>query len=38
VVVNDDFAAALNDLQAIIRGEGSPRPVQVDTQSLLSGV
>jgi guanylate kinase len=38
VVVNDDFASALNDLQAIIRGEGSPRPVQVDTQSLLSGV
>lgn len=38
VVVNDDFAAALNDLKAIIRGEGRPRPVQVDTQALLSGV
>lgn len=38
VVVNDDFAAALNDLKAIIRGDGSPRPVQVDTQALLSEV
>ncbi len=38
VVVNDDFSAAVNDLKAIIRGEGSPRPVQVDTQALLSEV
>jgi guanylate kinase len=38
VVVNDDFAAALNDLKAIIGGEGRPRPVQVDIQALLSGV
>jgi guanylate kinase len=35
VVVNDDFAAALGDLKAIIRGEGSPRPLRVDIQSLL---
>ncbi|MHB8622104.1 MAG: guanylate kinase [Sulfuricaulis sp.] len=38
VVVNDDFAAALYDLKAIIRGDGRPRPVQVDTQALLSRV
>ncbi|MHB8535056.1 MAG: guanylate kinase, partial [Sulfuricaulis sp.] len=37
VVVNDDFDAALADLTAIIRGQGSPRPVQVDIQSLLAG-
>jgi guanylate kinase len=37
VVVNDDFNAALNDLQAIISGEGSPRPVRVDIQALLAG-
>jgi len=36
VVVNDDFDAALNDLKAIIRGEGSPRPLRVDIQSLLA--
>ncbi len=37
VVVNDDFDAALVDLQAIIRGQGSPRPVRVDIQALLAG-
>jgi guanylate kinase len=36
VVVNDDFETALKDLQAIIRGEGTPRQVQVDIQSLLA--
>lgn len=36
VVVNDDFDAALGDLRAIIRGEGSPRPLRVDIQSLLA--
>lgn len=36
VVVNDDFAAALHDLEAIIRGVGTPRPVQVDIRALLS--
>lgn len=36
VVVNDDFNAALKDLQAIIRGDGNPRPVQIDIQALLS--
>lgn len=36
VVVNDDFEAALNDLKAIIRGEGSPRPVQIDIPALLA--
>ncbi len=36
VVVNDDFDAALGDLKAIIRGEGSPRPLRVDIQSLLA--
>ncbi len=36
VVVNDDFNAALNDLKAIISGEGAPRPVKVDVQALLS--
>jgi guanylate kinase len=38
VVVNDDFETALKDLQAIIRGDGTPRPVQVDIQALLAGV
>jgi len=37
LVVNDDFNAALADLKAIIRGDGSPRPVQVDMDTLLSG-
>lgn len=36
VVVNDDFDAALNDLKAIIRGQGSPRPLRVDIQGLLA--
>ncbi len=36
LVVNDDFNAALADLKAIIRGEGSPRPVTVDMEALLS--
>jgi guanylate kinase len=36
LVVNDDFNAALADLKAIIRGDGSPRPVQVDMDALLS--
>ena len=37
VVVNDDFAAALADLKAIIRREGpGPRPVTMDIQALLS--
>ncbi|MBI3569584.1 MAG: guanylate kinase, partial [Gammaproteobacteria bacterium] len=37
LVVNDDFDAALNDLKAIVRGEGAPRPVRVDMDALLSG-
>jgi guanylate kinase len=37
LVVNDDFNAALADLKAIIRGDGSPRPVQMDMEALLSG-
>ena len=37
LVVNDDFSAALDDLKAIIHGEGSPRPVRVDMEALLSG-
>jgi len=37
LVVNDDFNAALADLKAIIRGDGSPRPVQMDMDTLLSG-
>jgi guanylate kinase len=37
LVVNDDFNAALADLKAIIRGDGSPRPVQADLDALLSG-
>jgi len=37
VVVNDDFAAALADLKAIIRGEGpGPRPVTMDIPALLA--
>lgn len=36
VVVNDEFNAALADLKAIIRGEGSPRPVPLDMDALLS--
>ena len=36
VVVNDDFDAALKDLQVIIRGAGTPRPVQVDIEALLA--
>jgi guanylate kinase len=36
VVVNDDFEATLKDLQAVIRGDGVPRPVQVDIQALLA--
>lgn len=36
LVVNDDFDAALTDLKAIIRGDGSPRPVTVDMEALLS--
>jgi guanylate kinase len=37
VVVNDDFEAALKDLQAVIRGDDTTRPVQVDIQALLAG-
>jgi guanylate kinase len=36
VVVNDDFDSALGDLRAIITGVGSPRPLNVDIQALLS--
>jgi guanylate kinase len=36
VVVNDDFEAALKDLQAVIRGDDTPRPLQVDIQALLN--
>ncbi len=36
VVVNDQFDAALEDLKAIIAGNGAPRPVQIDIQALLS--
>jgi guanylate kinase len=36
LVVNDSFDAALADLKAIIRGEGHPRPIRVDMESLLS--
>ncbi len=36
VVVNDDFEAALKDLQTVIRGDGTPRPLQVDIQALLN--
>jgi guanylate kinase len=36
VVVNDDFDVALNDLKAIIRGQGNPRSLRVDIQSLLA--
>jgi guanylate kinase len=37
LVVNDDFNAALADLKAIIRGDNSHRPVQMDMDALLSG-
>jgi guanylate kinase len=38
LVVNDDFAAALADLQAILRGSpGEARPVRIDIKQLLSG-
>ncbi|MDH3561860.1 MAG: guanylate kinase, partial [Gammaproteobacteria bacterium] len=37
LVVNDDFEAALADLKAIILGEGRPRTVRVDMNTLLSG-
>ncbi|MEW6330831.1 MAG: guanylate kinase [Pseudomonadota bacterium] len=36
LVVNDDFNAALADLKAIIRGDSSPRPAQVDIGELLA--
>jgi guanylate kinase len=37
LVVNDDFAAALADLQAIVRGTpGQARPVRLDVQRLLA--
>src|SRR3990167_9550073 len=36
LVVNDDFNAALADLKTIIPGDGSPRPVRVDMEALLS--
>jgi len=36
VVVNDDFETAMKDLQAIIRGDGVPRPVQIDIPALLA--
>ena len=36
VVVNDDFEAALKDLQVIICGDGAPRPLEVDIQALLA--
>lgn len=38
LVVNDDFAAALADLQAILRGSpGEARPVRIDIKQLLAG-
>lgn len=36
VVVNDQFDAALDDLKAIIAGNGAPRPLQIDIEGLLS--
>ena len=36
IVVNDDFDAALRDLKAIIRAEGSPRAVTLNIEALLS--
>jgi guanylate kinase len=36
VIVNDDFEAALKDLQIIIRGDGAPRPFVMDVQALLT--
>ncbi len=38
VVVNDDFEAALADLEAIVTGRGKPRPVSIDTKALLAPV
>jgi guanylate kinase len=35
VVVNDEFEHALADLQRIVRGDGAPRPLQVDIAALL---
>ncbi|MDH5632482.1 MAG: guanylate kinase [Gammaproteobacteria bacterium] len=38
VIINDDFAAALTDLQAIVAGEpGRLRPLSLDPQMLLAG-
>ncbi len=38
LVVNDDFSAALADLQAVILGDGAPkRPLDVDIAGLLAG-
>jgi guanylate kinase len=38
VVVNDDFSAALEDLKAVILGDGTPkRPLNVDIAGLLAG-
>jgi guanylate kinase len=36
VIVNDDFEAALKDLQTLIRGDGAPRPFVMDVQALLT--
>ncbi len=38
VVVNDDFEAALADLEAIVTGKGRPRPVTIDTGALWGSV
>ncbi len=38
VVVNDDFEAALADLEAIVTGRGRPRPVSIDIKALLAPV
>lgn len=37
-VVNDDFETVLVDLEAIVTGHGRPRPVSVDTATLLRPV
>ncbi|MBI3574368.1 MAG: guanylate kinase [Gammaproteobacteria bacterium] len=37
-VVNDDFEAALADLEAIVTGKGHPRPVTIDTGALCGSV
>ncbi len=38
LVINDDFAAALEDLRAIILGDGAPkRPLSVNIAGLLAG-